>query len=148
QTGLAQLLGLRPEQVKLLQLFAGGSFGRRANPDADFVLEAGAIAKASGRSVPVKMVWTREDDMRGGYYRPIYVHVLKGGLDASGNIVAWQHRIVGQSILTGTAFESVFVKNGIDHTSVEGAYSLPYAIPNIGVELHSPKLGVPVQWWR
>jgi isoquinoline 1-oxidoreductase subunit beta len=148
QTGLAQLLGLKPEQVKMHQLFAGGSFGRRANPYADFVLEAGAIAKASGRSVPIKMVWTREDDMRGGYYRPMYVHVLKGGLDAAGNIVAWHHRIVGQSILAGTSFESVMVKNGIDHTSVEGAYSLPYAIPHLAVELHSPKLGVPVQWWR
>jgi isoquinoline 1-oxidoreductase beta subunit len=148
QTSLAQLLGLKPEQVKMHQLFAGGSFGRRANPYADFVLEAGAIAKASGRSVPIKMVWTREDDMRGGYYRPIYVHALKGGLDAAGNIVAWQHRIVGQSILAGTSFEAFMVKNGIDHTSVEGAYSLPYAIPNLAVELHSPRLGVPVQWWR
>jgi isoquinoline 1-oxidoreductase subunit beta len=148
QTSLAQLLGLKPEQMKLNQLFAGGSFGRRANPYADFVLEAGAIAKASGRGVPIKMVWTREDDMRGGYYRPMYVHVLKGGLDATGNIVAWHHRIVGQSILTETSFESLMVRNGIDHTSVEGAYSLPYAIPNLAVELHSPRLGVPVQWWR
>src|ERR671924_1714612 len=86
--------------------------------------------------------------MRAGYYRPLYVHALKAGLDAQGNIVAWQHTIVGQSILAGTAFESMMVKDGVDATSVEGASNLPYAIPNLAVELHSPKLGVPVQWWR
>jgi len=96
----------------------------------------------------VKLVWTREDDMRAGYYRPMYCHALKAGLDASGNPVAWQHRIVGQSILGGTAFEGMMVKDGIDATSIEGAANLPYAIPNLGVELHSPKMGVPVQWWR
>ena len=148
QPAVAQLVGMKPEQVKLNMLFAGGSFGRRANPNADYVLEAVEIAKAIGGRAPVKLVWTREDDMRAGYYRPAYVHALKGGLDAQGNIVAWQHRIAGQSILAGTAFEGMMVKDGIDATSVEGASNLPYAIPNLGVELHSPKMGVPVQWWR
>jgi isoquinoline 1-oxidoreductase subunit beta len=148
QVAVAKVLGLRPEQVKLNQLYAGGSFGRRANPDSDFVVEAAEIAKAHGGGVPIKMVWTREDDMRAGYYRPLYFHALKGGLDASSNIVAWEHRIVGQSILTGTSLEAMLVKDGIDHTSVEGAYSLPYAIPNLAVDLHSPRIGVPVQWWR
>ena len=148
QPAVAQLLGMKPEQVKLNMLFAGGSFGRRANPQSDYVLEAVQVAKAIGGRVPVKLVWTREDDMRAGYYRPAYVHALKGGLDAQGNIVAWQHRIAGQSILAGTAFEGMMVKDGIDATSVEGASNLPYAIPNLGVELHSPKMGVPVQWWR
>jgi len=129
-------------------LYAGGSFGRRANPHSDYVVEAAAIAKAINGRAPVKLVWTREDDMRAGYYRPLNYHALKAGLDAKGNIVAWHHRIVGQSILTGTAFEGAMVKNGIDATSVEGASTLPYAIPNLGVELHSPKMGVPVQWWR
>ena len=86
--------------------------------------------------------------MRAGYYRPMYFHTLKAGLDAQGNIVAWKHVIVGQSILTGTPFEPMMVKDGIDGTSVEGAANLPYAIPNLAVELHSPKIGVPVQWWR
>jgi len=153
QPAIAQALGMKPEQVKLNMLFAGGSFGRRANPQSDYVLEAVQIAKAiagqGGReSRPIKLVWTREDDMRAGYYRPMYCHALKGGLDAQGNIVAWQHRIAGQSILAGTAFEGMMVKDGIDATSVEGAANLPYAIPNLGVELHSPKMGVPVQWWR
>jgi isoquinoline 1-oxidoreductase subunit beta len=96
----------------------------------------------------VKLVWGREDDMRAGYYRPMYYHTLEAGLDARGEITAWRHTIVGQSILAGTAFESMMVKDGVDATSVEGAANLPYAIPNRLVELHSPKLGVPVQWWR
>src|SRR6266571_1109459 len=148
QGAVAAVLGLKPEQVKLNMLYAGGSFGRRANPHADYVVEAAAIAKAIDGRAPVKLVWTREDDTRAGYYRPMYFHALKAGLDAQGNIVAWQHRIVGQSILAGTAFESMMVKDGIDATSVEGAANLPYAIPNLDVELHSPKVGVPVQWWR
>src|SRR5580765_6540815 len=148
QPAIAQALGMKPEQVKLNMLFAGGSFGRRANPQSDYVLEAVQIAKAIAGRAPIKLVWTREDDMRAGYYRPAYVHALKGGLDSQGNIVAWQHRIAGQSILGGTVFEGMMVKDGIDATSVEGASNLPYAIPNLGVELHSPKMGVPVQWWR
>ncbi|MGH8692115.1 MAG: molybdopterin cofactor-binding domain-containing protein [Burkholderiales bacterium] len=152
QAAVAQVLGLRPEQVKLNQLYAGGSFGRRANPKSDFLVEAAAIAKAASSTpsgkAPVKLVWGREDDMKAGWYRPMYYHTLKAGLDAGGNLVAWRHVIVGQSILTGTAFESVMVKGGVDVTSVEGAANLPYAIPNLAVSLHSPKIGVPVQWWR
>jgi isoquinoline 1-oxidoreductase beta subunit len=148
QAMVAQVVGLKPEQVKLNQLYAGGSFGRRANPHSDYVMEAAAIAKAFSGKAPIKLVWGREDDMRAGYYRPMYFHALKAGLDAQGNLVAWKHVIVGQSILAGTAFESMLVKDGIDATSVEGAATLPYAIPNLAVSLHSPKLGVPVQWWR
>ena len=152
QMAIAKYTGLKPEQVRLNMLFAGGSFGRRANPASDYVLEAVSIAVALTRAgkpgIPVKLVWTREDDMKGGYYRPMYVHALKAGLDASGNVVGWHHRIVGQSIVAGTAFESMMAKDGIDVTSVEGASTLPYAIPNLAVELHSPKLPVPVLWWR
>ena len=148
QVQVAKLLGLKPGQVKLNMLYAGGSFGRRANPQSDFLLEAAAIAKAIGGRAPVKLVWGREDDMKAGFYRPLNYHTLQAGLDAQGNITAWRHTIVGQSILTGTAFEPMMVKNGVDATSVEGAANLPYAIPNLAVELHSPKMGVPVQWWR
>ena len=148
QHALAKLLGVPPEKVTLHQLYAGGGFGRRANPLSDYVLEAAAIAKALDGKIPVKLVWGREDDMRAGFYRPMYYHTLKAGLDEKGNIVAWKHVIVGQSILAGTAFESMMVKDGVDATSVEGANTLPYAIPNLSVELHSPKTGVPVQWWR
>jgi isoquinoline 1-oxidoreductase beta subunit len=148
QTSIAQLLGLKLEQVKLNMLYAGGSFGRRANPHSDYVLEAVHIAKAIGGKAPVKMVWTREDDMRAGWYRPMFYHTLRAGLDAKGNLVAWQHRLVGQSIVTGTPFEGSMMKDGVDVTSVEGAANLPYSIPNVLVDLHSPKLPVTVQWWR
>ncbi len=148
QFAIAGVLGLKPEQVKLNMLYAGGSFGRRANPYSDFPVETAQIVKAIGGKAPVKLVWTREDDMRAGMYRPLYVHALSGGIDANGNIVAWQHRLVGQSILTGTAFEPLLVKEGIDATSIEGASTLPYTIPNLAVELHSPRLPVTVQWWR
>ena len=148
QMTIAQSVDLKPEQVKLNMLYAGGSFGRRANPHSDYLLEAVAIAKANGEQRPVKLVWGREDDMRAGYYRPMYYHELEAGLDDKGELIAWRHAIVGQSILAGTAFESMMVKNGVDATSVEGAANLPYAVPNRLLELHSPQLAVPVQWWR
>ena len=143
-----KVLSLKPEAVQLHTVWAGGSFGRRAIADSHFVAEACDIAKAYGQPVPIKVMWTREDDIKGGYYRPIYVHRIKAGIDKDGAIVAWQHRIVGQSIMAGTPFESMTVKDGVDATSVEGASTLPYAIPNIHVDLHSEKVGVPVLWWR
>ncbi|MGH8186626.1 MAG: xanthine dehydrogenase family protein molybdopterin-binding subunit, partial [Steroidobacteraceae bacterium] len=145
QLAVAKLLNLPPQSVKLHQLYAGGSFGRRANPSADYIVEAVMIAKAAGGGNPLKLVWTREEDTRAGYYRPMFVHTLKAGLDAQGRITAWQHRIVGQSILAGTAFAG---PGPIDPSSVEGAANLPYHVPNLAVELHSPQLPVPVQWWR
>lgn len=148
QHAVAAVLGLKPEQVKINMLYAGGSYGRRANPHSDYVIEAVQIARAIEGRAPVKMVWTREDDMRAGYYRPMYLHRISGALDEHGNLVAWQQRIVGQSIMSGTGMEARMVKSGVDATSVEGAHNLPYAIPNVAVDLHSPKLQVPVQWWR
>jgi len=150
QMHVAKVLNINPEQVKINTLYAGGSFGRRANPQSDYVVEATQIAKALGDSIPtkkatpVKMVWTREDDMQAGYYRPMYFHEISAGLDSKGMPIAWQHRIVGQSILDGTPR----VKDGIDPTSVEGASNLPYAIPNLLVDLHTTRNQVPVQWWR
>ena len=148
QAAVAKVLDLKPEQVRIDMLYSGGSFGRRANPHSDYVVEAAEIFKAAGEKTPVKLLWTREDDTRAGWYRPLFLHRVKAGLDPEGKPVAWHQRIVGQSILAGTAFEPILVKDGVDQTSVEGADNLPYAIPNIQVELHSPKLGVPVQWWR
>lgn len=148
QGAIAAVFGLKPEQVKINTLYAGGSFGRRANPASDFVIECARIVKASGGKAPIKMVWTREDDMRGGYYRPMYLHEAEAALDAQGQLIAWRQRIVGQSIITGTAFEGFMVKNGVDATSVEGAANLPYQVPNLRVDLHSPQKAVPVLWWR
>jgi len=148
QAAVAGVLGLDPTQVRIDMLFAGGSFGRRANPKSDYVVEAAEIFKAAGGKVPVKLQWTREDDTRAGWYRPLYVHRLRAGLDGDGKPVAWEHRIVGQSIMNGTPFASMLIVDGVDETSVEGAKNLPYRIPNLLIDLHSPELGVPVQWWR
>jgi isoquinoline 1-oxidoreductase subunit beta len=148
QHAAAKTSGLKPDQVKINTLLAGGSFGRRAQPGGDLVIEAVSIAKAIGGKAPVKLVWTREDDIKGGRYRPMYFHRLKAGLDDKGRLIGWQHRIVGQSIMSGTPFEGPNVKNGIDHTSVEGASNLPYDIPNLDVDLHTTDVGVPILWWR
>ncbi|MBV8062481.1 MAG: xanthine dehydrogenase family protein molybdopterin-binding subunit, partial [Nevskia sp.] len=152
QGAVAALLGIKPEQVSITQLYAGGSFGRRANPHADYVLEAVAVAKAArdqGVKAPVKLVWTREEDTRGGHYRPAFYHKAKLALDGEGKLLAWQHRIVTQSIIKGTAFEAFMVKDGIDDTSVEGMADMAYEVPNLRVELSTPdNIAVPVQWWR
>lgn len=149
QGNAARTAGLDPQQVKIHTLYAGGSFGRRANTRSDYIVEAVSIAKALGANgTPVKLQWTREDDIHGGLYRPMYFHKLDAGLTADGKLVGWRHRIVGQSILAGTPFASVMVKNGIDSTSVEGAANVAYAIPNLSVELTTTQTGVPVLWWR
>jgi isoquinoline 1-oxidoreductase beta subunit len=142
----AQTAGLKPEQVEIHTTYLGGGFGRRANPHSDFVTEAVQVAKAIGK--PLKVVWTREDDMRGGYYRPMWVDHIEAGIAKDGKPLAWKHTLVGQSIIAGTPYEGFLVKDGVDLTSVEGAATLPYVIPNLQVELHSPNNAVPVQWWR
>jgi len=142
----ARVAGLKPEQVTLETTFLGGGFGRRACTGSDFVIEAVQVAKAI--KLPVKVIRTREDDMRAGYYRPMWYDRVSACLDDKGLPLAWHHCIVGQSIVAGTSFESAMVKDGIDDTSVEGAANTPYSIPNLQVELHSPKNAVPVLWWR
>ena len=141
----AEVAGLKPEQVQIHTTFLGGGFGRRATPRSDFIREAVEIAKVV--KAPVKVMSTREDDIKGGFYRPMWHDRIAAGLDAGGKPVAWTHTIVGQSILAGTPFESM-VKGGIDDASVEGAADLAYAVPNLYVDLHSPRPGVPVLWWR
>ncbi len=142
----AKTAGLPPEKVQIHTTLLGGGFGRRANPASDFVIEAVQVAKVA--KAPVKVVWTREDDTQGGWYRPMWHDRFVAGLNASGNPVAWTHTIVGQSIMAGTPFEAFTIKDGVDSASVEGAADLLYGIPNLQVDLHSPKIGVPVQWWR
>lgn len=142
----AKTAGLKPEQVEVHTTFLGGGFGRRANSRSDFVIEAVQVAMAVGQ--PVKVVWAREDDMRGGYYRPMWSDHIEAGIAKDGKPLAWKHTLVGQSIIADTAFAGFLIKNGVDVTSVEGAANLPYVIPNLQVELHSPKNEVPVLWWR
>ncbi|HUG21812.1 xanthine dehydrogenase family protein molybdopterin-binding subunit [Piscinibacter sp.] len=150
QANIAATLGLKPEQVQLTTMMAGGGFGRRAVPTSDYLVEAAQIAKAwkaSGKSGPLKIVWSREDDIRGGYYRPMHVHRAEIGFDGKGKVLGWKHTIVGQSILMGTPFEQFMVKNGVDSVSTEGVADTPYDLP-LALQVHHPKVNVPVLWWR
>ncbi len=143
----AGVLGLKPEQVAIKTLLAGGSFGRRATPAGDMAAEAAHVLKGAKHEGPIKVIWTREDDIKGGRYRPIFVHRLRGALNGKGEIVAWDQVIVGQSFLKGSPFEGM-IKNGVDQTMVEGASTLPYGIPNLRVSAHMAEVGVPTLWWR
>jgi isoquinoline 1-oxidoreductase beta subunit len=148
QMNAAKAAGLEPQAVSIHTLYAGGSFGRRANLGSDYIVEAVSIAKAHGADgTPIKLQWTREDDIHGGLYRPMYFHKLEAGLDAKGELTGWRHVVVGQSIMADSIFAGM-IKDGIDPTSVEGAANLAYAIPNVAVELSTTKTGVPVLWWR
>lgn len=145
----ANTLGLKPEQVKVNVQMAGGGFGRRFSSTSDYVVEACAIAKAAraaGLNAPVRTLWSREDDIKGGYYRPMHLHRARIGFDERGKVLAWDHVVVGQSILMGSVFEAFQVKNGIDGTATEGMRD-PYPLP-MRLTVHHPKLNVPVLWWR
>jgi isoquinoline 1-oxidoreductase beta subunit len=145
----ARACWLKPEQVKVNVQMAGGGFGRRFVGSSDFVVEACEIAKAAraaGLDAPVRLLWSREDDIKGGYYRPMHLHRARIGFDERGKVLAWDHVIVGQSITTGTVFAGAMVKNGIDATAVEGMRD-PYPVP-MRLTVHHPKLNVPVLWWR
>jgi isoquinoline 1-oxidoreductase beta subunit len=148
QMTVAAVLGLKPEQVTINTVWAGGSFGRRATPNADYFAEMAAIAKASGGKAPVHLVWTREDDIKGGRYRPMVYHRIRAGLDAAGAIVGWEQRIVGQSFIIGSPFEAMIVKDGIDATVVEGAADMPYRVANLAVDWHHVRSPVTTLWWR
>jgi isoquinoline 1-oxidoreductase beta subunit len=147
QMAIAEVLGLKPEQVTFHTEFAGGGFGRRAVIDAHVPREAAVIAKRL-RGTPVKLVWTREDDVRGGYYRPMHAHRVEIGIGPDGLPAAWRHVIVGQSLVAGTPFAAMLIKNGVDETTVEGAADTSYNIPNFHVSAHNPTVNVPVLWWR
>jgi len=152
QLAIAQTLNLKPEQVSLMTLPAGGSFGRRATPTSDYLREGAAIVKVWGerlgrRADPLKMMWSREDDIKGGYYRPAHLHEVKVALDEQGQIVLWDHVIVGQSLSKGTPFESFIIKNGVDSTMIEGVVENIYALP-MRLRVTHPDTPVPVLWLR
>ena len=135
----AKVIGIDPERVRLNTQIAGGSFGRKAQFGSPYMQEAAAVFAATDRTRPVKHMWTREDDIRGGWYRPLYLHRVSGSISKAGRIIDWNHSIVGQSVMG---------KAGLDETSVEGAAELPYEIPNLKVTAHNTKLAVPPLWWR
>lgn len=145
----AGVLGLKPEQVTMHVQMAGGGFGRRFVGSSDYVVEACAIAKAAqaaGIQGPVRTLWSREDDIKGGYYRPMHLHRARIAHDERGNVLAWDHALVGQSITAGTVFGQFMVKNGIDGTATEGMRE-PYGVP-MRLTVHHPTVNVPVLWWR
>jgi isoquinoline 1-oxidoreductase beta subunit len=146
QLNTALIVGALPAQVEVEQLFAGGSFGRRANFKSDYVSECVHIAKRVGGGRPVKLVWTREDDMTGGYYRPLTHHRVEVQLGADGLPRHWFHRVVTQSIMKGSPIPS----GGLDESSVEGTKGSPYlvATPYVTGEAAMVDLAVPVLWWR
>ncbi len=147
QNVVAQVFGLKPEQVAIKTVFAGGSFGRRATPAADMALEAAQVLKAAKHQGPIKVMWSREDDIKGARYRPIFVHRLRAAVK-DGSIAAWDQVAAGQSFIFGSPFEKAIVKEGIDETMVEGASDATYAIPNMRVSVHREEVGVPTLWWR
>ncbi|ANI54620.1 xanthine dehydrogenase family protein molybdopterin-binding subunit [Pseudomonas sp. DR 5-09] len=147
-TAAAKVLNLKPEQIQINVQTAGGGFGRRGVPSSDFIVLACEVAKAArvaGLTVPIRTLWSREDDIKGGYYRPMYLHQARIGFDDSGKVLAWDHALIGQSILVGTVFGGQ-VKNGIDPTATEGMRA-PYPLP-MRLTVHHPELNVPVLWWR
>ena len=143
QKAAAGVLGLPPSAVAINTLFLGGGFGRKF--EADYVLEAAQIGKEM-RGTPIKVVWSREDDIRHDYYRPATYNVLRGGVGKDTVPLAWSHRVVGPSIMSRVFPQ--FVRGGLDHSSLEGAEDLPYAVPNLLVDYHLQETNVPVGFWR
>lgn len=146
QAEIATFLGLPPERVALHTPHMGGSFGRRGTFQGDWVMEAVHIAKATGKFI--KLVWSREDDIRGGYYRPVYLHQVKMGIGSDGFPNAWEHRVVGQSLFTGTILEDAIAPNGIDYSSVTTGAPYSEYVADYSFELHTTLYGVPVLAWR
>ncbi|MCG8493573.1 MAG: xanthine dehydrogenase family protein molybdopterin-binding subunit [Sneathiellales bacterium] len=145
---VAAVLGLKPEQVEINTVYAGGSFGRRATTTSDYHLEASLAFVAFGGTTPVKLVWMREDQLAGGYYRPMAKHKIRAGLDGDGKLQCWDHRVATKSIIKGSPFEGALVHDGVDHTSVEGIADTHYAIHDFSVGLSDLQSPVPVLWWR
>ena len=143
-----QIFDLPAEKIRINTMLAGGSFGRRATPDADYQVEAALAFVMTDRARPVKLVWDREDDIRGGYYRPAAGHKVRVGLNADGSIAGWEHQVAGQSIMKGTPFEAFSVRDGIDHSTVEGVAGNPYLIPGMAIGLTDTEKATSVLWWR
>jgi isoquinoline 1-oxidoreductase beta subunit len=147
QMNLATVVGALPGAIEIETVYAGGSFGRRGCIDSDYVVECVHVAKHVGGGRPVKLVWTREDDMTAGRYRPMAHHDVQVKLGADGYPVAWRHRVVIQSFMKGTALGGM---SKLDATTVEGVQGSPYlkAIPVTDLQVTTPTSPVTTLWWR
>ncbi|MBV6657316.1 MAG: xanthine dehydrogenase family protein molybdopterin-binding subunit [Devosiaceae bacterium] len=148
QMAFAAVLQIPEENVEIKTLYAGGTFGRRATQTGDYQVEAALAFALNGGQQPVKLVWTREDDIKGGYYRPAYAHKVRVGLDADGQIVGWDHRIAGKPIFKGGPWASFMVQDGVDNSTVEGTRDTPYALPGMYVGVTDGDTPISVNWWR
>ncbi len=148
QAAVAAVLQIPSESVQVTTLYAGGTFGRRSTQTADYHVEAALAFALSGGQQPVKLVWSREDDIKGGYYRPAVAHRVRVGLGEDGRIVGWDHRIAGKPIFKGGPWDAAIVQNGVDSSSVEGVRDTPYDIPGQYVGLTDDRSPITVNWWR
>ena len=142
----AKILGINPENVEYYNNYLGSSFGRRANLSSDFVVDAVLVAK--DEAYPIMTLWTREDDIKMGYYRPMTLSRAKMAVDEKGNITAFKADLINQSLTKGTMFESMMFKDGIDKTQREGIEDHPYKISNHDLKAFSPTSPVTVLWLR
>lgn len=148
QAAFAAVLSMSAEKVQVNTLYAGGSFGRRATLTGDYHVEAALAFALDGAKHPVKLVWSREDDIQGGAYRPAVAHKVRVGLDKTGQITGWDHRVAVKSIFKGSALADFMVKNDVDQSSVEGVHDTPYSLPDQFVGLTDIATPVTVSWWR
>ncbi|MEK9990650.1 MAG: molybdopterin cofactor-binding domain-containing protein, partial [Halieaceae bacterium] len=156
QEVISRFLGIPQQNVTIHRPLMGGSFGRRSSKTADYTVEA--VEAAMGESVPVQIIWSREEDIRSGHYRPLFVHKLRGSVDESGMPEAWHQVAVGQSLMQGTKHDPTYMVRGMDIYSLDGCLQAPfgvfpygtsYQIPNHRVESHNaPKKGIVPQEWR
>jgi isoquinoline 1-oxidoreductase beta subunit len=143
QSSIAEKLNFDIEKVKVNVTLMGGGFGRRLW--SDFIPDAVEISKKIKK--PVKLLWTREDDMKHDFYRPASLHKLKGSLSDKNELISWEHHIVSPSI-SGQRSPERFKNGQLDRSAVNGANNLPYDVPNILVDYVMSNTKVPVGWWR
>ena len=156
QEVISRFLGIPQEQVIIHRPLMGGSFGRRSSKSADFTVEA--VEAAMGEEVPVQIIWTREEDIQSGFYRPLFVHKMRGCLDDAGMPLAWHQTAVGQSLMQGSKHDPNYMVRGMDIYSLDGClqepfgvfpYGTSYQIPHHRVESHNaPRVGYVPQEWR
>ena len=148
QQAVARVFGIGVDRVKINTTFAGSSFGRRTYPLTDWIPELAHVVDRSTLGRPVQLVWTREDDIRGGAYRPLAYHRGRAGVDESGNIAVWSQSVVCQSLAAGTPWSYREAEEGLDNATIGGIRTSPYRVANYRLEVHSPKSPVTVGFWR